>query len=738
MFKTSPRQVRHPFGRIESRLSLTALLLCCAGPALAEDPAPASGDDDPVSTITIRDRRLRTGTEADGYRVDDFVLGPLGDRPVLDLPYAVQTVPQDLIQSQQVDSNLELLKYLPSTQIEFRGGSEVGRPQSRGFEADLMGNTRIDGFAVQSHIPQPIELTDHIDVLSGLSGAYYGPMNPAGVFNYVLKRPTEETFLETGLAFQSDGNLTERLDAGGRIGADKIFGYRLNLAHTDGETFTSATNLRREVMGLALDARVTPETLIEVNAGHYIYDRKGYPGSFKVPAGANAVLPDPLDGANAAYGYDWADSEVTIGYYGARVTRQFGENWNLTGGVLRQEVTRIMRSVGFTLTADGTAYKASASESFNHWETTANQLYLNGKVFTGSWKHNLVLGTNGYYNPGFAAENTGASSSGSTCSIDTDTACAITEPAWNTEGAFHHTGIDNTYQTAIVGDTIDFNEQWSLLGVFSNGWIHKDSATAGRETDMDDAHSWTTGLTYKPRQDMSLYANYSRSVNPDPGQAPATAANANEFLDPYESKQAEIGWKWSLSTIDLNLAAFRIERPIAYVGTDNVFEVQGNQRNNGVETMVRGRVTEDITLFGGVTWLDTKVSGTGNAATDGLRAVGVPEWQANLLTEYRLPQTLIPDTTASLNLHYTGERPANSYNTTWADDYVTVDVGLRYSGDLAGQAVTARLGVNNLFDEHYWASIFPGSIDNAAGSSAGSTAFLGEPRTYKVSLGLRF
>ncbi len=715
-------------------------LMVGQGMAWADDTAISAPAVSVTGTVDAGGAEKRTGTAEEGYRVSEASMGPLGQKAALDTPYSVQTLPQELIWNQQVDSNAELLKYLPSTQIEYRGGADVGRQQSRGFESDLMGNTRIDGFAVQSHVPQPIELYDRLEVLSGLSGALYGPMNPAGVFNEVLKRPTDTPLRRLGAAYQSDGNYTLRGDVGGRFGAGDVFGYRANLAHTDGDTVTDTSNLRREVASLALDARVTPDTVVEVNAAHFIYDANGMPGSFAVAAGANGRLPDAPDPTKSGYAYDWSGVETTIDYYGVRATHKISSDWTLTGGLLRQNGTRTMRSVAKSLNAAGTSYTARASEAFLHWETTSNQLYLNGKADTFGLKHDVTVGTNGYDAPGFSAVNgagvTGASSPA--CTVES-AACALTQPKWKTSGGYYRTGLSNRYQTLILGDTIHLNDRLSVMGVFNNGWITKESTTGANAVDVNDARSYTAGVVYKLYPNMSLYANWASSVSPDPGQAPSTAVNAYDYLAPFRSKQVEAGYKVELSGLDVNAAAFRIERPIAYTGADNYYRVQGQQRNYGLEVMVKGKVTDDITVFGGVTWLDAKVSGTANAATDGNKAVGVPEWQANMLTEYKMPQAVVPDTTLSLNLHYTGTRAANDFNTAWADGYATVDLGARYEGDLHGHKFIARIGVNNLFDERYWASIFPGNIDGTGASTgSASTAFMGESRTFKASMSVDF
>jgi len=708
-----------------------------------EDSAGKSAADG-VTTITVHDTiETHEGREAEGYRVSGFDLGPLGRRSALDTPFQVQTVPQDLIRTQAVSDNWEVLKYLPSTQIEYRGGSEVGRPQSRGFEADLLGNTRIDGFAVQSHIPQPIEITDHLDVLSGLSGAFYGPMNPAGVFNYVLKRPTKTFVNEVGVSYQSDANVTERADFGGRVGPDQMFGYRLNLAHGDGRTFSDSSNLRREVASLALDAQVTPDTLVEGNIARYIYDRNGYPAAFAVATGPAGSLPDAGRLNPKGYGYDWAGVQTSIDYISGKVTHHFGPDWTLTGGLMRQNTTRIMHSVSNALDSAGGAYQVQVSEGVGHWEVTSNQLYLNGTATTGPLRHQITVGSNGYYSPGFAAYNTTLATQANprpSCAITVES-CAVNALAWKTDGGYGRTGLEDRYQAVILGDTVAITDQISVLGVVSNGWISSDNAVSSRSISVDNAQSYTVGVIVKPRPDMTVYANHGVSVLPG-DRAPASSnsapvANANQALDPYKATQWEVGYKVELSGLDINAALFHIERPTAYAGADNIYRVQGQQRNRGAELMLKGKITDAITLFGGFTWLDTIVTETDTRATEGKQAIGVPEWQANLLAEYAFPESVLPGTVASVNVHYTGERAANAYNTAWADAYTTLDLGLRTTAEAWGTRVTGLIKVNNVTDEHYWASIFPSNIAGDS-TTSGSTAFLGEPRTYKASVTVGF
>ena len=67
----------------------------------------------------------------------DTVVGPLGNLPVRDIPYSIHSITGELIANQQATGLADIIKYIPSTQIEDRGTAELGRPQARGFESNV-------------------------------------------------------------------------------------------------------------------------------------------------------------------------------------------------------------------------------------------------------------------------------------------------------------------------------------------------------------------------------------------------------------------------------------------------------------------------------------------------------------------------------------------------------------------------------------------------------------------------
>ena len=183
--------------------------------------------------------------------------GPLGNTPILDLPYSVNVISRQLIDDTQSRNFKEVAKYLPLVSFQEMQGPEVLRPETRGMQGSNMQNDRKDGMGIAVTTPSALEEYEQIEVVNGLGGPLYGPANPSGMFNFVTKRPTEERLGEIELDYEGDSVGTVHTDLGGRFGKNKMFGYRTNLLLGDGNGYVDDSQLRRQLASVAGDVRVT-------------------------------------------------------------------------------------------------------------------------------------------------------------------------------------------------------------------------------------------------------------------------------------------------------------------------------------------------------------------------------------------------------------------------------------------------------------------------------------------------
>lgn len=691
--------------------------------------------------IIVTGQPTAQGTDAAsgaGFKTNDIDVGPLGNKAWVETPYSSTTVTREMIENQQAQSVSELLKYSPSTQMQARGGMDVGRPQSRGMQGSVVANSRLDGLNIVSTTAFPVEMLERLDVLNSLTGALYGPASPAGQFNFVAKRPTEETLRKVTLGYQSRSAFTGHVDLGGHIDDDNRFGYRVNLLDQEGEGNLDDSTLRRKLLSVALDWNIQPGTQLQLDASHYEFIQKGYPGSFSY--GPGIKLPSAPDPQDKNLALSTAGNDLTTDTISTRLIHYLNDDWSLTAGVGWQQADRAMRSVSNKIIDNQGDISRSMKDSTaaGRFRVLSNTATLNGHVDTGTVGHDIALSTTGYVWSLYSATGTGSSYSWGTTNMYNPSAMNEQgDGKIRTHGDRYKSSV-NTQQSITLGDTITLTPKWSAMLYLSQSWIQSQNyARNGHKTGQIDENglSPNAALMYKFTPNVMAYVSYAESLEQG-GTAPTNSdvKNAGQTLDPYRSKQYEMGLKADVSGMNLGAALFRLERPFAYVDpNDNVYKEQGNQVNNGLELTASGNVWQGLNIYSGVTFLNPELKDTVSSDTSDKQVVGVPKVQANLLAEYSLPS--MPQWVYSANVHYTGKRAANDTNTAWASSYTTWDLGTRYTTSVSNVPTTFRVVVNNVFDKHYWASIFPSGTDGDNGSPS---AFIGSGREVRASVTFDF
>ncbi|GAB2901216.1 TonB-dependent receptor [Paraburkholderia jirisanensis] len=658
-------------------------------------------------------------------------LGPLGTRAIRDTPASVTVVPQDLITNLQLSTVNETLRYLPSVMIRNQQGYEVSRPQSRGFQGSIVQNTRLDGFNVIGTTAIAAENLQEVQVLNGLAGSLYGPQTPAGTFNYISKRPTDQPLFRFIEGYDSDSVFTEQADIGGRIGPAGNVGYRFNLVHGEGQSWAPESNSNRTLLSAGLDFHIDRDTVIETDFSHYSTKVTGLPGSITYDSGKSTFLPPAVDATRLGYGQPGAGTDLETNTASVKLKHAINDQWNFEIGGLYQNAERGLFGITNALIDDHGNY--TVTKNFNavpHFSILSNTAALNGHFAVLGMMNDLTIGTNGFVNGQYSYRNSIATTLGNANLANPVVFSAPPVPA--NGGQFRSATLFE--QSIVVGDTLHLNSQWAVQGVLSTSFIHQKSFNAaGKETSTDAQNrvlSPTVSIIYKPTSALTTYATYSNSVE-EGEQAPAGSANVNQFLSPYRDRQYEVGAKYALNESFLvSTAAFWMTRPLASTdAVTNVFSVVGTQRNAGVELFVQGDATSDLSLFGGVTYIDARLQDTGRASTNDKLVVGVPKFKGDLAADYHPAFAYGLAFTGAV--HFETERAATNTNNSFAPAYATFDVGMRYSNGVLGHHATFRFQVINLTNKQYYSSIADGNI---VGSPGANTAYLGTPRTFMAAL----
>jgi iron complex outermembrane receptor protein len=285
-----------------------------------------------------------------------------------------------------------------------------------------------------------------------------------------------------------------------------------------------------------------------------------------------------------------------------------------------------------------------------------------------------------------------------------------------------------------VADTMSFMQDRILLTLGARQQQVKDktydTATGAQTASYDeDAITPLVAFVFKATEHISLYANYAESLTKGPIAAAfgTPPTNVGQAFAPTKTKQKEIGLKYDGGSVGATLAYFTVDQPLSII-ENNVFSVDGKQRNKGVELTVFGAPAKNVRVLGGVTLMDSEQVRTANGVNQGKDAIGVPDTQLNLGGEWDVPG--MERLTLTSRVLYTSSQFMDSANEQEVPSWTRVDVGARYRVDMGTKLLTLRAGIENLMGRDYWASVggFPGS----------GYLVLGNPRTYTVTATVDF
>lgn len=673
--------------------------------------------------VTVVGQAAADGSAAQGYRVERVRLGPLGDADLQDTPFTINAVPAELIRNSGATNTTEALKYVP-TIYSATGASQLTPYFSmRGFSASTWTyNMALDGLR-SFDIYQPLEDKERIEVLSGASGFLYGITSPAGMINYVSKRPVSKPLAELTVGTY-DQQVYSQLDLGGWLAANPDLAYRLNLAYGDkGRTAVDGLSQERHLVSAAIDWRIAPDTQLSLDASHSQRDLK-YAQALFMTTAAIGIPKAPDTSKN--WGAPYTGASDATSRIGAALEHKFNEIFTLRAQARYSDIEReyfLNRQVWQNKNLD---YKWRVDSQQNFHTTVGQfQVFLDASFKTGPLQHQLSVGANldhfdsadnGYRGTTYSTVYTGNL-------YGTPGYRAWSLPPKGTSAA-----QETTYRTLLFSDRLSLGKHWSLLLGLNHASIDDrltSITAAGVSSTVPYEKSKTTpavALSFKPIPSVTTYASYVEALQQ--GFVSKASGNLNELFAPYVSKQREIGAKATLGGIGLNLAWFDIDQAAAYTysaGGLDYSTQDGRETHRGWEFSLTGKLSERLRLTGGFTVLEARIDKA--TANVGKTPQGVPENMARLYAEYDLP--FVAGLTLTGGASYTGKIPWDAANTLYVDAVTVVDAGLRYQTRLAGKETIWRLNVANLSDKDYW-------------TTRSGILYPGAPRTLSSSLTLAF
>jgi iron complex outermembrane receptor protein len=243
-----------------------------------------------------------------------------------------------------------------------------------------------------------------------------------------------------------------------------------------------------------------------------------------------------------------------------------------------------------------------------------------------------------------------------------------------------------------------------------------------------DKHIWLPqyAVTYNPVSNLTLYGNYGVMLSLGP-QAPWWVTNANQFLDPFFTRQVEIGAKYEPGQrILLTTALFHMRAPFMYplpASGSFTFVSEGRETHNGIELNVEGKAASWLRLTASAAALKAVSDDTGTPSFDNKQVLDVPHLHTTLFADLTVPRIrglhLLP------GWSYSGRKEATRNDAVSVPGVNIFNLGARYTPGGDQGRLAFRIYANNIADKRYWSD---------TGASAGdSFLWLGAPTTVRLS-----
>ncbi|MCD0502199.1 TonB-dependent receptor [Bordetella petrii] len=713
---------------VKRALASSAAFYAAAAAAQATDPAAANVTSLPAITVSGAQEAMGEAPPpiAGGQIGAGARLGILGNTSIMDTPFSVTSYTAQTMENVQARSVADVATLDPSVRMSSARSNINEDLTIRGFNVPS-GDFALNGmFGLAPFWRAPVETLERVEIIKGPSAALFG-MTPGGsvggVVNLVPKRATDEPITRLTGSVSSDSVFGVHADIGRRFGPDNAFGIRVNAMMRDGDTPIKDQSTRESLGSVALDyrgesLRASLDLLWQKERiDNVVRQFQLSPTLTAIPEAPSNNNPYPglgwSDGRNGSgvfkVEYDLTDNLTAYAGYGQRKL-----NWDAFAG----------NPVLLNTQGDYSYFGGWQRMTVDSKSTEAG---LRGKFSTGPVRHSVAFSYTkldqdqrlGFYTgyPG------GMSNIYSGDVFDTPSTSGIDNPLRR----YQRTKL-TSYALA---DTLSFmQDQLQLtLGVrrqqvAGQSYNFMTGEPSGPYYD-ERATTPLAGVVFKIRPDLSLYASYVEGLSQgDTAPTSAAISNPGEMLSPFKSKQKEIGAKFNpnddmLATISL----FELTRPSSGISGDT-FGVFGEQRNRGVEATFAGEISRGVRLLGGISYIDGVITKAVSPDLKDNKAIGVPDWQANLGAEWDTP--FVPGLTLMGRVVYTARTYADAANTLSVPSWTRFDAGARYETKISGKPVTFRLNVENLFDRDYW------------GTATAGYLFVGSPRTYTLSASIGF
>lgn len=712
-----------------SRLTLAIFTLALGLPASAQtsasSPSSPRANDEAVqlTEFTVSENSL------DGYLASESVTGTRVATAIKDLPFAVSVITSEFMYDFDFfDLGADLAYTASLNGVDTQGNSNL-----RGYGGTFTLRNGFYRLGLNDRIN-----TDRIEIIKGPNAAIYGSTSPAGLINYVSKRPKAtpaQTFRFTAGSndlLRGEMNVNSPLGSLGGVKFYQLFsaqaentGSETRFANTKkrfiGESilakFPGGATLLAEFEWSKRDSVTATSTVpFEYNLTTRTYSARLRPDLAHFSQGGPDSEQDRE--STSAYltfekRYNRVWSTRASGYYYQR------QAFNFNSGSSDQ-FDPVQRRFGRgnvqwdPLNEDGGAVQV---------DTLAEYALFNGRLqnktlltldYSQNWRFRQQRQVNSrvYSIRGVFLDNPDYT-------LPPHSAFTIVrrndKTRWDVKGFFlrqQATALDGRLigfagiRRDIVTYNFTFGDQFSAAG-------GAPSARGAVSRYTDAAWSPNLGANYKLTRNFAVYASHSRSFTP--------AGQSARLAEPHLENETSRGWDYGIKgsflqdRLIFTLGGFYIDRfGVKTTVRDpdtglNEVVAAGTQLSKGAEFEGSWRATNALTLQASYSYVNARIVYNGNATTDvGRHPSGVPAEQASVVARYAFRGAQWEGLSLNGGLVHTGSAYPNSTATdarrnVQTDDFIVVNAGVTYAWRQRSNPLrhSIRVSAKNLFDKSY-------------------------------------
>lgn len=678
--------------------------LACAAAACAALTAQAqeAHRDDAnagLPTVTITAPAERQGRAS---------ISGLGDIPAWQAPVQASSFSREALQNAQVTRLADLTKLDASTTDAYNAVGYWDALSIRGFTLSNAYNWRREGLPINAETRIALDNKSAVELFKGTSGMQAGVSSPGGLVNLLVKRP-EGRVRSALFSIQDSGAVLGAVDLGDRFGPQQAFGLRINAAAERLATPIDQTRGRRQLLAVAGDWVVTPGSKLEAEFEHSTHSQPSVPG-FSLLGDRLPSAKDIDPGINLNR-QPWTQPVVFRGDTATlRWTQALSADWRSTVTYGEQHLKTDDRAAfpygcrssgAYDRFCDDGSFVLTDYRSNGERRTTRSLLAkVEGRWDTAGLRHDLSVSVLRNLHQtrlgNYAFNDVGDGNiSGNFANYP-----ANPTPAW--------AGLSRREQTTefSASDTLQFTESTHAWLGLRHTRLHRTLAptdgSTGTRLDDNVTTPWVAlGHTIAPQ--TQAYISWGEGVELMSVPYFFSYANAGAPLPTLKSRQTEIGVKgqhaWAGWHGQWGVDVFRINRP-QDTDVNGAYVIDGSARHQGIEANWQGHHGV-WGLSGSAMVLDATRRGSSQAGVNGQSPINVPDsvLKATASHTFTAPLRVV----AQLDLVHEGRRWVDASNTIRLPSWTRTDLSVRHTQNMAaGQAVTWRLGVINLFDVQAW------------------------------------